>query len=303
MDGRDAVLDVTVEVLNSGAARDVSALICVCGVEARASGVAETGRCALSAQMRVPAPAVWDVDAPILHELSVRLLSGNEELDAREIRIGFREARFDADAGFILNGRALKLRGVNLHHDGGAFGAAVPADIWHRRLKKLKELGANAIRTSHNPQAAELYDLCDEMGFLVIDELYDKWDGTELYFKDVFPTDRFSDLRAMIARDICHPSVILWSVGNEVEIQYSEAFYAHLAELRAEAKRLDPTRGVSMALISYVLKGFDEAAPLEERLAATVRYGELVDVFMGNYMESFYVALRERGLKKAVHRL
>lgn len=298
MDGSDALVDVSVEIENAGAAREVEIEIALCGEVAHLAGLAAPGTSTFSARMRVRSPELWDVDAPKLHVLSAKVFSKGERVDAREIQTGFRDARFDPDAGFFLNGRSLKLKGVNLHHDGGAFGAAVPEKIWRRRLLKLRELGANAVRTSHNPQAPEFYDLCDELGLLVIDELYDKWTGTKLYFKDIFPTDRLSDLGAMIARDKSHPSVILWSVGNEVEIQFQEAYYTYLAEMCARCRALDPSRPVSMALISYVLKGFDESEPLEDRLAATVRYGELVDVFMGNYMESFYVALREKGLRK-----
>lgn len=299
MDGDDALLDVTVELNNAGAAREVEIEIAVCGEVAHISGVAAAGKSSFSMQIRVKAPGKWDVDAPRLHVLSAKVTERGALLDAREIKTGFRDARFDPDTGFWLNGRSLKLKGVNLHHDGGVFGAAVPEKIWRRRLLKLKEMGANAVRTSHNPQAPEFYDLCDALGLLVVDELYDKWAGSKLYFKDVFLTDRLSDLETMVARDRSHPSVILWSVGNEVEIQYREEYYAYLEALCARCCALDPTRPVSMALISYVLEGFDESEPLEARLDATLRYGEIVDVFMGNYMESFYMALRERGLKKA----
>ncbi len=299
VDEAGAHVDVSVEIENAGAPREIEIEIALCGEVTHISGLAAAGKSVFLAHVRVKSPELWDVDAPKVHILSAKVFEKGALVDAQEIKTGFREARFDPDTGFWLNGRNIKLKGVNLHHDGGVFGAAVPEKVWRRRFLKLKEMGANAVRTSHNPQAPEFYDLCDELGLLVIDELYDKWTGTQLYYKDIFPTDRFSDLAAMIARDKSHPSVILWSVGNEVEIQYQEAFYTYLSEFCDRCRQLDPTRPVSMALISYVLKDFNEDVPLEDRLAATVRYGELVDVFMGNYMESFYVALREKGLRKA----
>lgn len=299
MHGADAKLTVTVEIENSGAAREVCVKAYAAGAQAQQSATALTGKTEVVLEMDVKKPEIWDVDAPNLYELKADIEENGAVIDSRSARIGFREAHFDNDRGFFLNGRSLKLKGVDLHHDGGVFGAAVPLEIWRRRLDTLKKIGCNAIRCSHNPQAAEFYDLCDEMGFLVIDELYDKWNGTQLYFQRLFDTDRLDDLARMVHRDINHPSIVLWSVGNEVEIQYSEEFYEYLQEMCAACRALDPTRGVSMALISYVLKDFNEETALDARLAATVRYGEIVDVFMGNYMESFYTALREKGLKKA----
>ena len=299
MDGADAKMTVTVEIENSGADREVTVRAAVAGAMCEKRVLARAGKTGAMLDICVKAPEIWDVDSPRLYELKAEILEGGAAIDSRSVRVGFREAHFDGDRGFFLNGRNIKLKGVDLHHDGGVFGAAVPVEIWRRRFDTLKKMGCNAIRCSHNPQAAEFYDLCDEMGFLVIDELYDKWNGTQLYFQRLFDADRMDDLTRMVHRDINHPSIILWSVGNEVEIQYSEAFYGYLEEMCAACRKLDPTRGVSMALISYVLKDFNEETDLEVRLKATVRYGGIVDVFMGNYMESFYTALRERGLKKA----
>ncbi|HIU46494.1 MAG TPA: DUF4982 domain-containing protein [Candidatus Fimadaptatus faecigallinarum] len=247
----------------------------------------------------VPNPVRWDVDAPRLYELRARLSSAGKPLDEVASTFGFREARFDPECGFLLNGRVLKLYGADLHHDGGAFGAAVPQRVWERRLRTLKGMGCNAIRCSHNPQAEEFYDICDQLGLIVIDELYDKWAGSSLYYQRLFLHDWQDDLRRMIGRDYNHPSIVLWSMGNEVEIQYTEAFYAILGDMCALCRQLDPQRPVSSALIGYCLRDFNDRTPLEKRLAVGVRYGEIVDVFMGNYMEGFYDALRNAGLHRA----
>ena len=244
----------------------------------------------------------WDINSPTLYELELKLLRDGQVTDTIRERIGFREARFDPDHGFFLNGRQLKLYGANLHHDGGrVFGAALPREVLRRRLKVLQEMGCNAIRCSHNPHAEFLYELCDEMGLLVIDELYDKWCDSQLYFEQLFLRDHMDDLRCMINRDRNHPSIILWSVGNELEIQYKPYFYEKLREMVDECHRLDPSRPVSLALIGFCMRGYlDDETDLRTKLDLVLRYAEIVDVFMGNYMEGYYSALREAGMHKAV---
>ncbi|MGI6172559.1 MAG: glycoside hydrolase family 2 TIM barrel-domain containing protein [Christensenellales bacterium] len=244
---------------------------------------------------------LWDMDSPNLYALKVELVENGAVTDTAYETVGFRRAHFDGENGFVLNGVPRKLFGANLHHDGGAcFGAAVPEGVWERRLKKLKALGCNAIRCSHNPHAQELYDLCDRLGMVMIDELYDKWHGSALYYDKLFDKEKISDLRMMIARDRNHPSIVLWSVGNEVEIQYSEQYYRDLKELCDAARQLDPSRQVSQALIGFCIPGYNDATPLKARIEAILRYGEIVDVFMGNYMEQYYASLREAGFSKAI---
>jgi beta-galactosidase len=131
---------------------------------------------------------------------------------------GIREFKFDADTGFWLNGQNFKLKGVCIHHDGGAFGAAVPLRVWERRLEILRELGVNAIRTAHNPPSPEFLDLCDRMGFIVMDEMFDCWTVAKnphdyhLYFKDW----SIIDTRDTVRRDRNHPSIVVYSAGNEI---------------------------------------------------------------------------------------
>jgi beta-galactosidase len=176
-------------------------------------------------------PMLWSVDAPNLYKMVATLTAAGQQSDEWTAKLGIRSLRFDADSGFYLNGKNMKLKGVCLHDDAGALGVAVPEEVWYRRLKLLKEGGCNAIRLSHNPHASYLYDLCDELGLLVMDEAFDEWefgknkwieawntgraskDGYHEYFKDWFE----KDLGDMIRRDRNHPSVIMWSIGNEID--------------------------------------------------------------------------------------
>ena len=129
----------------------------------------------LTTSLRVNKPSLWSLSDPNLYELKTTVLKGKVVTDQTVTRTGFRSYTFDANKGFALNGEWMKVKGVCIHHDAGVLGAAVPQDVWKRRLETLKEVGVNAIRTSHNPQATDLYNLCDEMGILVLNEMYDEW--------------------------------------------------------------------------------------------------------------------------------
>lgn len=237
-------------------------------------------------------PKLWSPETPACYRASVTM--GEDRLESG---FGVRSAVFDTEDGFLLNGVKTKLWGVNLHHDGGAVGAAVPREIWVRRLESLKRMGVNTVRCAHHPMPEYFYDLCDEMGLLCIDELVDKWEGCGMYFDRTWH-ERHEDLAAMIRRDANHPSIILWSVGNEVSHQFSEKFYAYLKELTEATRALDPTRAVTCVLISCVLKDYNDVTPLGKKLAALKRYADLVDVFAGNYMEHYYEKMREYGIRK-----
>lgn len=169
-------------------------------------------------QLDVTAPRLWSPDAPSLYTAVLTLSDSRGPLDRYETVIGLRSIEFTVDRGFLLNGEPLEFQGVCLHHDGGPLGAAVPEDVWRHRLQLLKGMGVNALRTAHNPFAPEFYRLADELGFLVMNEAFDGWETPKapydygLYFEDWWQ----KDLHAFIRRDRNHPSVILWSVGNEV---------------------------------------------------------------------------------------
>lgn len=181
-------------------------------------------------------PALWDVDAPNLYTAKTKLIENGKELDCYQTRFGIRSIRFDANEGFFLNGKNMKIKGVCLHHDGGLVGAAVPDEVWRRRLQTLKEGGCNAIRISHNPASDALLTLCDEMGFLVQDEFFDEWDYTKdkrLNMEQRISTDYITegsasyfqdwaekDLKTTVLAHRNHPSVFQWSIGNEIEWTY-----------------------------------------------------------------------------------
>lgn len=185
--------------------------------------VAVTSAKSLRQTLRVSHPLRWSVDSPHLYTLKSEVLVDGEVVDAVTTRTGFREFRFDAATGFWLNGRNLKINGVCLHHDLGCLGAAVNEDAMRRQLVKLKAMGCNAIRCSHNPPAPELLDLCDEMGFIVMDESFDMWRRrkTRNDYARFFDEWHERDLSDLLLRDRNHPSVLMWSIGNEVLEQWS----------------------------------------------------------------------------------
>jgi len=172
-------------------------------------------------------------------------------LDTYETAFGIRDIHFDAEKGITVNGERVFLNGVNQHHDLGALGAAFNVRAAERQLEMLREMGCNAIRMSHNPPAPELLDLTDRMGFLVIDEIFDCWElkKTPLDFHLIFPDWHEQDLRALIRRDRNHPSILMWSIGNEVGEQYTDEKGAAVARnLYAIAKEEDSTRPVTSAM-------------------------------------------------------
>ncbi len=172
-------------------------------------------------------------------------------VDEVETVFGVRSVRFDSDSGLIINGERIPIHGVNEHHDLGALGAAFNRRAAERKLEMLRDMGCNAIRMSHNPPAPELLDLTDRMGFLVMDESFDCWERkkTPLDFHLIFPEWHEQDLRAMVRRDRNHPSVVIWSVGNEVGEQYTAEAGAAIAKRLVEiVKEEDPTRPVTSAM-------------------------------------------------------
>ena len=198
-------------------------------------------------------PALWSVDSPALYRIETTVQIGNQVVDNYLTSFGIRSIRFDPDKGFFLNGEHLKLKGMCLHQDAGLLGTAVPDRSYERRLEILKEYGCNAIRCSHNPPAPEFLDLCDRMGFVVIDEAFDKWKSG--YYAEYFDEWWKKDLDAMLQRDKNHPSIIMWSVGNEVKEQndslgvaIAKMFkdYVHLTELtRPVTLALRPNKDIS----------------------------------------------------------
>ncbi len=201
----------------------------------------------LEQRLRIDAPQLWSVETPHLYALRSEVLDGPRSADVASTTFGVRTIAYDRDRGFLLNGRHVKMNGVNLHHDAGAVGAAVPERVWQRRLETLKAMGANAIRTSHNPPAPEFLDLCDRLGFLVMAEAFDEWtigkvpEGYHTYFAEW--SER--DLTDFVHRDRNHPSIVLWSAGNEIGEQDTPDGAQVLRRLVDIFHREDPTRPVT----------------------------------------------------------
>ncbi|MCM1150904.1 MAG: DUF4982 domain-containing protein [Alistipes sp.] len=193
----------------------------------------------VAATLRVAAPRLWDTEHPALYRAESRILRDGAERDRYRTRFGIRTFGFSADEGFRLNGRRVKLRGVCLHHDQGALGAAVHRRALERQLGILREMGCNAIRTSHNPPAPELLDLCDEMGLLVMDEALDMWrrPKTRYDYARFFDEWHERDVEDFVRRDRNHPSIVMWSVGNEI-IEQWDASDDDPADLPAEQANL-----------------------------------------------------------------
>jgi len=321
--GQEAVADIAVSVSNS-LAKD--AAITIESKISKGNKILAKAKKELSIRsksnelvkfsMPVDQPKLWSPDTPELYTLTVTVLKEGKKLDEYKEQAGFRSIRFDANDGFFLNGKNMKLKGVCVHHDAGALGAAVPREVWLRRLQKLKEVGCNAIRMSHYPHQDYMYDLCDELGFLVMDEAFDEWeegknkwiegwnagkpgkDGYHEYFKEWAGRD----LKDMVLRARNHPSVIMWSIGNEID--YPNDPYTHevlntgrnpqiygkghladhppvsrLAELSKRlvevVKQVDTTRPVTAALAGVVMSN-------------TTSYPQNLDIVGYNYQEYRY---------------
>ena len=255
-----AVVHVQSAVVNeSSSPRTVSLQVSLTGPDGRPAGTAQTpprvvpagGTAEFGADVPVAAPTLWDLDRPALYHARTRVRAAGTTLDDEETPFGIRDFVFDPAQGFSLNGKSLKIKGVCLHGDAGGLGVAVPLGVWERRLALLKQIGCNAIRTSHNPPDLGFLDLCDRMGFLVMDEGFDCWTVAKtpydyhLYFRDWSEVDT----RDGILRDRNHPSIILYSAGNEIhDTPNIEVAKPILASLIAVYHKYDPTRPVTQAL-------------------------------------------------------
>jgi beta-galactosidase len=270
----------------------------------------------LTQNLKVNQPNLWSVDNPYLYQLKTSVYQGKELIDKTIGNIGIRSLGFDANKGFSLNGKPMKIKGVCLHHDAGCLGSAVPREVWERRLITLKSLGCNAIRTSHNPQAPVLYDLCDELGFLVMDEAFDEWEfpkkkwlegwnvGTPGFdgAADFFGKWAETDMRDIVLRDRNHSCVFMWSIGNEVDYPndpYSHPILnkqgigqQHTSGYLPNSPNAERLGGIAKRLATVVRK-YDTSRPVTAGLAGPVmsnetEYPGALDVVGYNYTENRY---------------
>ena len=317
--GKKAVVDVDVETTDDRAVKSTLTLqAAVALTDAQGRVVAEAATAIgpqekKTVRLTVSNPQRWTLDKPYLYTLTTRLSNG----DQSTVRAGLRTLEFSPDCGFALNGQWIKVKGVCVHDDAGVLGTAVPAEVWRRRVRELKAIGTNALRMSHNPHAPALYDICDEEGMLVMDEASDEWEfpkrkwmrgwnqgapgfeGTFSYFEEWIERD----VADMVRRDRCHPSVFLWSIGNEVD--YPNDPYSHPV-LDGDGSFTQPVYGgykpgqpnaerigrIAQRLVR-VVKAIDTSRPTTGALAGVVMsnetaYPDAIDVVGYNYTESRY---------------
>ena len=229
----NATLNIVTTVQNSGKNNETVTLKSILN-DMDGSVVAETEssvsvvagqKSDVSHTLTISSPILWDTENPYLYSLVTEIIKDDKCIDRYTTTTGIRDFRFDAEKGFILNGKQTKINGVCMHHDLGCLGTAVNTRAIERQLEILKEMGCNGIRCSHNPPAPELLDLCDKMGFIVMDEAFDMWrkKKTSHDYARYFNEWHEKDLRDFILRDRNHPSIFVWSIGNEVLEQWSDA--------------------------------------------------------------------------------
>ena len=271
--------------------------------------------------LTVPGARLWSPDDPYLYTLKCNAIVDRLGIDEVTIPVGIRTIRFDGDTGFYLNGQNMKLKGVCVHHDAGTLGAAVPKTVWARRLRKFKAAGCNALRTAHNPPDPLLLDLCDELGFLVMDEAFDEWEGVKNKWwqgHNVYPPKRFgygedfpqwyrADLEGMVKRDRNHPSIILWSIGNEIDYPndpyvtplFEEVLGNNDANKPKAERMYDPRKpdagrlAVLARELTEIVHQVDDTRPVTSavsfpELSNRTGFSDALDVVGYNYKEQFY---------------
>ncbi|MBN2652016.1 MAG: DUF4982 domain-containing protein [Spirochaetales bacterium] len=236
----------------------------------------------ITTNITISNPISWDVDRPELYTLKLKLLSTKDEvLDTETSKFGIRTIEYTKD-GFFLNNKKTKFKGVCLHHDLGSLGAAFNREAAKRQLEIMKEMGCNAIRTSHNPPAPEVLELCDELGLLVMDEAFDTWRYNKVPndYGRIFWKWYKTDIKNMVRRDRKHPSVVMWSSGNEISMRRMFGFSTGKS-LRNEIRKFDTTRPVTFGA-NYTTETY------------LPRFEKVVDIIGYNYRNHLYNEILEK---------
>lgn len=254
---------------------------------------------------------LWSADSPDLYTLTLTLMDGTRAADRVSMKIGIREVEMIPGKGLFVNGKHVILKGVCIHQDVACRGIAVKPELWRARLENLKEMGCNTIRAAHHTFAAEFLELCDEMGFYIYEECFDKWTGG-LYGR-YFAAEWQKDIEHMVKRDRNHTCIIIWGVGNEVEHQAQESMLQILKSLIGYVKTMDKTRPVTYAMnphfkrennvdmsqIKDIQKFVDEVDDteiydLDERIEQISKIADLVDIISCNYQEQWYEDIHKK---------
>ncbi|WP_440134692.1 glycoside hydrolase family 2 TIM barrel-domain containing protein [Chitinophaga sancti] len=239
--------------------------------------------------LTIPNPQLWSPDLPYRYKTEISLIKNNTTLDQLIIPTGIRDIKIDPKTGLLINGIHTLLKGANIHHDNGLLGAAAFDRAEERKIILLKQNGFNAIRTAHNPPSPKFLEVCDSLGMLVIDEAFDVWqqEKTPADYSRFFPNHHTSDLASMVRRDRNHPSVIIWSIGNEIpeRIEFRGTLAAQ--DLIATIKSLDTTRPITAAFNNFRPGTTDKWEDADEALA-------LLDIAGYNYMWDYYYLDKKR---------
>ncbi|MDL2302408.1 DUF4982 domain-containing protein [Lachnospiraceae bacterium OttesenSCG-928-D06] len=268
-------------------------------------------------QIYVKDARLWSDESPFLYTLTCKRMDGDCELDGISMRIGIREIQMIPNKGMYVNGKKVILKGVCLHQEAGCVGVAVRKELYRERLLMLKKMGCNSIRAAHHIFSEEFLDLCDEMGFFVYEECFDKWTGG-LYGR-YFETEWKKDVECMVKRDRNRPSIFIWGVGNEVENQAQDSMLSILKMLKAHILTMDETRPVTYAMnphfkrasnvdlskIKDIQQFVDEADDTEiydavERVERIKLIADIVDVISCNYQEQWYDMIHEQTPDKLI---
>ncbi|MCS3796201.1 glycoside hydrolase family 2 TIM barrel-domain containing protein [Niastella sp. OAS944] len=284
-DNNNAGLNISIALSNdSNVDRSCTVVTKIIGAAGKEVGRALSNLNAIRGQLKIEQnisisnPVLWSVEQPNLYRLQVEVRAGGRLVDEYSMPFGVRTAHFDANKGFLLNGKHVKLKGVNNHHDGGPLGAAVLDATYKRRLQLLKSMGCNALRMSHNPPSPELLAFADSLGFLVIDEIFDEWmDGkTKAGYAPQFAQWYEKDIENWITRDRNHPSVIAWSIGNEVREQYNKENALKITGMLMNAARKYDTSRPFTAACNEILN------------VNSYGMGDLLNIVGYNYQEAYY---------------
>lgn len=320
-----AVVEISTETTLPASGSNVAIEILDANGKVVANGKGQT------CKLTVNKPHTWTLDIPYLYKIRARLTVGGRVVDESVIPLGLRTFQFSPDRGFALNGQWMKVKGVCVHDDAGVLGTAVPAAVWRSRLATLKSLGVNAIRMSHNPHTPIVYSLCDSLGLLVMDEASDEWElpkrkwlkgwnqgrpgfeGSYDFFEEWI--DR--DVADMVRVNRCHPSIFLWSIGNEVDYPndpyshpildggtegFTQPMYGGYKPSQPNAERI----GIIAQRLAKVVRSLDDSRAVTGALAGVVMsnqtaYPEAVDVVGYNYTESRYAEDHRRYPSRVIY--